>query len=371
MLTKSKPGILNYGARIFATICLAASLFIILSFTPSYSQPSAKDQNSKEIPGKKPDGIIDTLHTYKDSLTTNKNNLNRRPQSTKVIDKKVTYTASGYIKQDTVNEIILLTDNAIVSFGEIRIKADSIVYNKRTNQIFASGRKNRSGTLIGKVNFKEESLEFVADEITYNLKTRKALIKNIEAQVNLKPEDNGSLVEPSAQNKKYKKNDIIEITSKKEPVQTTEDNPVQDFTGKWVLNNSKSALFLQEGSVSLELNISQKGNIIDMQRIFRFPDREPMTKQYSYDLAKSGYVSMSDDSTNSVKAEWSADKQSFIITSEFIANKKTNPESHIRIETYSITDKGNSLIVNYNDILPSSSKTQLEERNFKMVYDRN
>jgi hypothetical protein len=210
-------------------------------------------------------------------------------------------------------------------------------------------------------------MEFSADEITYNLKTRKAHIKNVNAQINLKTEDSVSF-----RSETYNKadNNTVEFTAIKERDQLSEDNPVQDFTGKWVLNNSKSALFLQDGSVSMELNISQKGNIIEMQRTFRFPDREPMIKQYSYDLAKSGYASMSDDSTNSIKAEWSADKQSFIITSEFIANRKTNPEIHKRIETYSIADKGNTLLVNYNDILPASSKTPLDERNFKMVYER-
>ena len=39
MLTKSRPGKINYGARIFVTISLAAFLFLALSLTPSYSLP--------------------------------------------------------------------------------------------------------------------------------------------------------------------------------------------------------------------------------------------------------------------------------------------------------------------------------------------
>ena len=137
-------------------------------------------------------GVLDTLLVDENSLKTNKSILNLTPQSSNVIDKKVTYTSSGYIKQDTINQIIVLIDNAIVSFGEITIKADSIVFNRKTNQIYAMGRQGSSGTIIGKPIFKEGSQEVEADEITYNLKTRKAIAKNIKAQENIELKDSGS-----------------------------------------------------------------------------------------------------------------------------------------------------------------------------------
>jgi len=46
------------------------------------------------------------------------------------------------------------------------------------------GRRNSSGTIIGKPVFKEGSQEMEADEITYNLSTRKATVKNITTQEN-------------------------------------------------------------------------------------------------------------------------------------------------------------------------------------------
>ena len=159
--------------------------------------------------------------------------------------------------------------------------------------------------------------------------------------------------------------------SNSEKVMTSEDKPDQDFSGKWVLNNSKSALFLKEGSVTFELNISQKGSIIQIQRTFRFPDRDPMKRQNTYNLENRGWASISDDSTNTVKAQWSSDKQSFTIITELNAFSKVKPESHKRIETYSLADKGNALVVNYNDILPESFLTPKDERNYNMVYDRN
>lgn len=186
MITKPKSKSIIYGLRISLTLCMILVFFLFLSFKPSNTQPIISLTNHKDA--------IDTLLIDDDSLKTNMTILNLTPQSSNVIDKKITYTSSGYIKQDTINQMIVLVDNAIVSFGEITIKADSIVFNKRTNQIYAMGRQNNSGTIIGKPIFKEGSQEFVADEITYNLKTRKALAKNIKAQVNIKLKDSGSLV---------------------------------------------------------------------------------------------------------------------------------------------------------------------------------
>ncbi len=49
----------------------------------------------------------------------------------------------------------------------------------KTNLLFAIGRKDTTGKVIGKPSFKEGTNEFESDELTYNFKTRKALIKNI------------------------------------------------------------------------------------------------------------------------------------------------------------------------------------------------
>ena len=74
---------------------------------------------------------------------------------------------------------MVLVDAAVVNYGEIEIKADSIIFDMRTNLLFAAGRRDSTGRLTGTPVFKEGAQEFEADELTYNFKTRKALIKNI------------------------------------------------------------------------------------------------------------------------------------------------------------------------------------------------
>jgi hypothetical protein len=125
--------------------------------------------------------VADTLLIHNDSLRAD--TLLNRPRkiSVNAIDEKVTYSTSpeGYIKRDVINKKVVLVKDAEVNYGEIQIKADSINIDMKTNLLFAIGRKDTAGTIIGKPAFKSGSQEFDADELTYNFKTEKALIRNI------------------------------------------------------------------------------------------------------------------------------------------------------------------------------------------------
>jgi hypothetical protein len=119
----------------------------------------------------------DTLLIRQDTLSIDTVNF-RRP-STNGIDKKVTYSALGKKKTDVFNKKVILTKNAVVTYGDLQIKADSIVFNMESNLVYAAGIKDSTGKLKGTPVFKEGSQEFAADELTYNIKTSKALAKNI------------------------------------------------------------------------------------------------------------------------------------------------------------------------------------------------
>ena len=123
--------------------------------------------------------VIDTLLTKKDTLLTDTIMTRIRRPSASAIDKKVTYSAVEQRIVDIVNKRVVLIGSAKVNYGDIEIKADSIIFNMKTNLLFAAGRSDTTGKIKGKPVFKEGSQEFEADELTYNFKTRKALIKNI------------------------------------------------------------------------------------------------------------------------------------------------------------------------------------------------
>jgi hypothetical protein len=71
MLTKSKSGMINYGARIFSTLNLAAALLLVLSFTPSYSNPITIDQNMSVLSDKKSEKVIDIDTSQLKKVTVN------------------------------------------------------------------------------------------------------------------------------------------------------------------------------------------------------------------------------------------------------------------------------------------------------------
>jgi murein DD-endopeptidase MepM/ murein hydrolase activator NlpD len=134
----------------------------------------------------------------------------------------MTFSSSAYIKNDTINHTIVLVDKAVLTSGEITIKADSIVFNTRTYQIYATGRQDGFGTIIGKPFFKEGSQEMEADEITYNLVTRKATIKNIKGQVNLKQSGSETL-DNSITYKEFDKTNTKDTT----PIEKPEIFPIR------------------------------------------------------------------------------------------------------------------------------------------------
>jgi hypothetical protein len=122
---------------------------------------------------------MDTLVIKKDSITTDTAKLKLRKTALGAIDSKITYQAAELIKRDIINKRFILTKNAVINYGDLEIKADSIVINMNTNLLFAIGRKDTTGKVVGKPAFKQGSNQFECDELTYNFKTKKALIKNI------------------------------------------------------------------------------------------------------------------------------------------------------------------------------------------------
>jgi lipopolysaccharide assembly outer membrane protein LptD (OstA) len=115
----------------------------------------------------------------KDTITTDTSSTYIRKTSTSAVDSKITYKCVDLIKRDIINKKFILVKNAVIDYGDLEIKADSIVIDMKTNLLFAIGRKDTTGKVNGKPAFKQGSNQFDSDELTYNFKTKKALIKNI------------------------------------------------------------------------------------------------------------------------------------------------------------------------------------------------
>ena len=122
---------------------------------------------------------MDTLAIKKDSVKTDTSSLQLLNPSKSAIESKLTYKSAKVIKRDIINKRFILIKDAVIDYGDLEIKADSIVINMNTNLLFATGIKDSTGKMIGKPAFKQGTNAFESDELTYNFKTRKSLIKNI------------------------------------------------------------------------------------------------------------------------------------------------------------------------------------------------
>jgi hypothetical protein len=124
-------------------------------------------------------GKTDTLLIKQEIVRTDTISKKVRRTSSTGIDSKVTYSAVDKIKKDLIEEKMTLTKSAVVKYQDIEIKADSIVIDMKTNQLFAAGRKDTTGKIIGKPVFTQGTQLIDADELIYNFKTARAYATNI------------------------------------------------------------------------------------------------------------------------------------------------------------------------------------------------
>ena len=154
-------------------------LLIIVSFSLLAQEQSA-EADAAFVPVEQEQlAEMDTAFVVADTLIFDVVVPQPREISPSAVDKQVTYSAVGEVRRDIVNQRVILTNQAVVRYGDIEIQADSIVFNMANDIVYAIGRRDSTGTVIGSPVFKETSNEFKSDELTYNFKSKMARIKNI------------------------------------------------------------------------------------------------------------------------------------------------------------------------------------------------
>lgn len=112
--------------------------------------------------------IIDTLAVPVDSIT--KNSPIKDPVFTEATDSLI-YSLDG--------KKVFLFGNASVKYQNIELKADYIEFDMETKEVYAIGRADSSGKVIGKPVFKEGSQEFRMEKMAYNFDTKRAKITDV------------------------------------------------------------------------------------------------------------------------------------------------------------------------------------------------
>jgi len=122
--------------------------------------------------------IPDSLNVKKDTVITD-TLIKSVKAAAGAIDKTITYGAKGYRRSDLKEKKVYLVSEGIVKYGDITLKADSIVLNMETKSVYAIGRRDSTGKLIGSPNFTQGTESFDSKELTYNFNTGKARVINM------------------------------------------------------------------------------------------------------------------------------------------------------------------------------------------------
>jgi lipopolysaccharide assembly outer membrane protein LptD (OstA) len=102
--------------------------------------------------------------------------------SADAVDEPIVYNAEGYMKTDLRSKKVSLVENARVTYGSIELTADSIVLDMETGSVYATGRIDSTGRMIGLPVYKDGSEQFESKELTYNFKSKKGVIRNVTTE---------------------------------------------------------------------------------------------------------------------------------------------------------------------------------------------
>lgn len=128
--------------------------------------------------------VIDTATFMQDTVrpdtgridTTGVRRLRISPDA---VDMPIVYNAldSQYINME--DQKVYLVNKASAVYGDISLEAYHIVLDLNTSEVKAWGRRDSTGKLVDLPRFKDGDEEYEADELTYNFKSKRAIIRNI------------------------------------------------------------------------------------------------------------------------------------------------------------------------------------------------
>ena len=123
-----------------------------------------------------PDSLLSRQSVQEDSVDVSI----KRSESS--LDSELKYEAEDSIVFDVKSEIIKLYGNALVEYESIHLDADYIEIIMNKNTVFAKGSVDSTGKLVGKPVFKDGAQEMFTEEMRYNFKSKKGLIKEVKTQ---------------------------------------------------------------------------------------------------------------------------------------------------------------------------------------------
>lgn len=97
-----------------------------------------------------------------------------------VLEAIITYTAQDSTIADFENQKVFMYKKGVVTYQNIELKADYIMLNLATKEVYAEGLPDSTGTIIGTPVFKMGDEEFESKTLNYNFETQKAIISDVK-----------------------------------------------------------------------------------------------------------------------------------------------------------------------------------------------
>ena len=172
---------------------LCSSLFVSLIAQdrhPSYNEVTSLDsttsKDSATLLSNKPITLLDSIS--KDSLQSDSLGVDSLANDSVTPKKKkagltsvVDYKANDSIVFTHGNEVYMY-GKGVVQFDGMELNADQIEMNMDSSLVYAVGRPDSVGDIVGRPVFKDKSGEYESETMNYNFKTKKGYITNIVTQ---------------------------------------------------------------------------------------------------------------------------------------------------------------------------------------------
>jgi hypothetical protein len=182
-----KPKDLTFNSGLVRHSCVFILAFVFIAVSTVAQERPIKNP-ARPLPYKtdtvrvQPDSIInpvDTLVSPVDSLQAKTDTI---PAPKGDIETTINYTARDSIRASIDGKMIWLYGEAKIVYGIIELEAEEIIIDYANNTITAQGIRDSLGNRIGYPIFKNGAELYETKGITYNIKTKRARIREVVTQ---------------------------------------------------------------------------------------------------------------------------------------------------------------------------------------------
>ncbi|XOV90950.1 MAG: putative LPS assembly protein LptD [Bacteroidota bacterium] len=152
---------------------------IITFFSSGYAQEISESPEDKTLDSLETVYNPDSLSLPVDSLSADSLKTSAKPKPKGDIETTINYNAKDSMFYDMEHKKIFMYQDAHIDYGDIVLEANETEVDWNIRTIKAKYALDSTGHKVGKPVFTQEGDTYETDDITYNFKTRRAIIKGV------------------------------------------------------------------------------------------------------------------------------------------------------------------------------------------------